>query len=136
MRLRISDPFAVLVDREVAAVRAEDASGSFGILPRHADLLTALEVSIVAWRDPDGTPGYCAVRNGILTVSGGQQVSVATREGHVGDDLDSLETEVLARYRARHEAEQAGRSSAAQLRMRAIRAMVAALQGGPKEMGL
>ncbi|WP_239019135.1 hypothetical protein [Sphingobium terrigena] len=95
MRLRITDPTAIMVDREVAAIRAEDATGSFGILNGHADFLTALDISVVSWRDMDGRAGYCAVRNGILTVSGGNDVSIATREAHVGDDLDELETVVL-----------------------------------------
>ena len=71
MKLRITDPTAILVDTDVRSVRAEDASGSFGILSGHADFLTALGVSIVSWRGLDGAPGYCAVRNGILTVSHG-----------------------------------------------------------------
>lgn len=68
MRLRITDPTAIMVDREVAAIRAEDATGSFGILNGHADFLTALDISVVSWRDMEGRAGYCAVRNGILTV--------------------------------------------------------------------
>ena len=36
MKLRITDPTAILVDADVASVRAEDASGSFGILSGHA----------------------------------------------------------------------------------------------------
>ena len=58
---------------DVVSVRAEDASGSFGILPGHADLLTVLTPSVVAWRHADGRPGWCAVRRGVLTVRGGQR---------------------------------------------------------------
>ena len=43
MRLRIVTPLAVVVDEDdILAVRAEDSSGSFGILPGHADFLTSL----------------------------------------------------------------------------------------------
>ena len=136
MKLRITDPTAILVDADVASVRAEDASGSFGILSGHADFLTALGVSIVSWRGPDGALGYCAVRNGILTVSHGTEVAVATREGHVGDDLGTLEHDVLARYRERDEGERSERTASAKLRMQAIRHMVEALQGGGREIGL
>lgn len=136
MRLRITDLSAIQVDREIVAVHAEDASGSFGILPGHADFLTALAVSVVAWRDTDGHVGYCAVRNGILTVSGGNDVAIATREAHVGDDLDLLETQVLAGYRQRTEADRTVRTGAAKLRMQAIRYMVEALDGRAAEIGL
>lgn len=136
MRLRITTPTAIAVDREVVSVRAEDASGGFGILTGHADFLTALEVSVLSWRDTTGRPGYCAVRNGILTVTGGKDVAVATREAHLGDDLDQLEAVVLAGYRQHHEAERTSRTASAKLRMQAIRHMVEALQGGPREIGL
>jgi F-type H+-transporting ATPase subunit epsilon len=136
MRLRISAPTAIAVDCDVVAVRAEDASGGFGILKGHADFLTVLEVSVVSWRQADGKSGYCAVRNGILTVQGGDQIAIATREAHVGDDLDQLEAVVLAGYRQHREAERSGRTASAKLRMQAIRYMVDALQGGPREVGL
>ncbi|HEY0270699.1 MAG TPA: F0F1 ATP synthase subunit epsilon [Sphingomonas sp.] len=136
MRLRITAPTAIVVDCDVVSVRAEDASGSFGILKGHADFLTVLDVSVVSWRETAGRAGYCAVRNGILTVSGGKDVAVATREAHVGDDLDQLEAVVLAGYREHREAERASRTASAKLRMRAIRHMVEALQGGPREIGL
>lgn len=136
MRLRITAPTAIVVDRDVVSVRAEDASGSFGILNGHADFLTVLEVSVVSWRTADGKSGYCAVRNGILTMSGGKDVAVATREAHVGDDLEQLEAVVLAGYRQHREAERTSRTASAKLRMQAIRHMVEALQGGSKEIGL
>ncbi|PHP21602.1 MULTISPECIES: F0F1 ATP synthase subunit epsilon [Sphingobium] len=136
MRLRITDPTAIVIDRDVASVRAEDASGSFGILAGHADLVTALEISVVSWREPDGRPGFCAVRNGILTVSDGTRVDIATRETHLGDDLEELEAIVRAGYRTRIEAERSSRTASARLRMQAIRRMVEALQGGPTDMGL
>ena len=135
MRLRITDPEDILVDRTVRSVRAEDASGGFGILDGHADLLTVLEVSVVSWQDLDGKAGYCAVRNGVLTVSGGKDIAIATREGHVGDDLLALQTTVLVRYRQQRDAERSERTAATKLRMQAIRRMVEALQGAPKDLG-
>lgn len=131
MRLLITDPARIVADHDdVASIRAEDASGSFGILGGHADFLTALEISVVSWRHADGRQGFCAVRQGILTVAGGREVKVATREAHVGDDLDQLERDVLAAYRAHVDADRTNRTAAARLRTQAIRQMVAALRGG------
>jgi len=63
VRLLITTPaFIVIDDPKVAAVRAEDESGSFGILDGHADLLTALTVSVMSWHRADGRQRFCAVR--------------------------------------------------------------------------
>jgi ATP synthase, Delta/Epsilon chain, beta-sandwich domain len=68
MRLTITEPVRVIADHDdVVSVRAEDASGSFGILPGHADLITVLTPSVVAWRHSDGRLGWCAVRGGVLS---------------------------------------------------------------------
>jgi F-type H+-transporting ATPase subunit epsilon len=125
MRLLITTPTSVVVDdRDVDSVRAEDETGSFGILIGHADLLTALTVSVVSWRHNDGKQQYCAVRRGVLTVADGNRVSIATREALVGDDLDRLEAEVLARFRDAVDAERSARTESMRLHMRAIREIV------------
>jgi F-type H+-transporting ATPase subunit epsilon len=125
MRLLITTPTTVVVDEsDVAAVRAEDESGSFGILTGHTDFLTALAVSVVSWRRTAGTPRYCAVRRGVLSVSDGRLVAIATREAIAGDDLDHLEHVVLAGFRDSIEAERAARTASLRLQMQAIRQIV------------
>lgn len=125
MRLLITTPTAVVVNESsVSSVRAEDDSGSFGILKGHADLLTALNISIVNWHAADGRVHYCAVRRGVLTVTGGADVAIATREAIVGEDLDQLEEIVLTEFRKRSETERASRTETLQLQMRAIRQIV------------
>jgi F-type H+-transporting ATPase subunit epsilon len=129
MRLLITTATAVVVDEPNAiAVRAEDESGSFGILAGHAEFLTALTVSVVSWRRPDGARRFCAVRRGVLTVSRGTLVAIATREALVGDDLDHLEHLVLANFRNNVEAEKAARTASLQLQMKAIRQIVQCLR--------
>jgi len=125
MRLLITNPTAVVIDDpDVLAVRAEDETGSFGILEHHADLLTVLTVSVVAWRRVDGRHRYCAVRRGVLRVEGGSEVSLASREAIVGDDLDHLEQVVLAQLRNALDAERTARTESLQLQMKAIRQIV------------
>ena len=81
MRLRITTPLVVVVDEAgVLALRAEDATGSFGILPGHADFLTSLSISVVSWTGADGVRHYCAVRRGVLSVTAGREIAIATRE--------------------------------------------------------
>jgi F-type H+-transporting ATPase subunit epsilon len=132
MHLLISTPIAVVADYDdVISVRAEDASGSFGILDGHADLLTALELSVVAWRNSVGQQRYCAVRRGVLSVRGGRQVAIATRQAQLSDDLDQLEHAVIDRLQAEADAERAERVSTLRLHTQAIRQIVLALRGAP-----
>ena len=122
MKLRIITPLSVVVDEDgVLALRAEDASGGFGILPRHADFLTSLTISVVGWTSADATRHFCAVRRGVLSVTGGQAISVATREAIVGDDLATLDQTVLARFRADIETERTEHVESTRLQLNAIR---------------
>jgi F-type H+-transporting ATPase subunit epsilon len=125
MRLLITTPMAVVIDDpDVVAVRAEDESGSFGILKGHADFLTALTVSIVSWHHADDRQRFCAVRRGVLSVTKGSEVAIATREALLGDDLDHLEQVVLAEFRDALEAERTARTQNLQLQIKAIRQIV------------
>jgi F-type H+-transporting ATPase subunit epsilon len=134
MRLIITEPARVIVDLDdVVSVRAEDASGSFGVLPGHADLITVLVPSVVAWRRTDGQPGWCAVRRGVLSVRAGHEVAIATRQAQVGDDLAALEHAVLARFRAELDAERRARVAATKLHTAAIRQIIRALRPAGRE---
>lgn len=122
MRLIVSTPLAIVTECEdVAHVRAEDESGAFGILPGHADFLTALSLSVVSWRDLEGAEHHLAVRGGMFEVRDGKMVRIATREAIAGDDLRWLQTEVLATFRRRIEEEQKSRTDAQRLYLAAIR---------------
>lgn len=129
MRLTVTTPLSVVVDEEVDSVRAEDASGSFGILPGHAPFLTALAISIVSWKHAEGER-FCAVRGGVMTVTGGAVVAIATREAVTGDNLATLDAEVLARFRSDADAEKIERVEAVRLQLNAIRRIVSRLQPG------
>lgn len=131
MRLTIVTPDQIRLDHaEVTVVRAEDDSGGFGVLPHHADFVTALTVSVVSWRRPDGGEGHCAVRGGLLTVSGGEEVAIATREAILGDDLAALEAVVRGRMSAEAEEERQAWSRAEHMRIQAIRQVIGYLRPG------
>jgi F-type H+-transporting ATPase subunit epsilon len=131
VKLRITTPLAVVVDEDdVIALRAEDASGGFGILPMHADFLTSLAISVLSWKNSNGTRRYCAVRSGSLSVTAGRDIVVATREAVTGDNLSTLDETVLARFRSDVEAERADRVDSTRLQLNAIRQIVDHLQPG------
>jgi len=125
VRLRITTPLAVTVEQEgVLMLRAEDSSGGFGIQPGHADFLTSLAIGVVSWQGGEAVRHYYAVRGGVLTVSAGRDIAIATREAVIGDDLATLDETVLARFRADIEAERADRVDSTRLQLNAIRQIV------------
>jgi F-type H+-transporting ATPase subunit epsilon len=129
MRLRITTPLSEVIDEDgVLTLRADDGSGSFGILPGHADFLTSLAISVLNWKSGDGTPHYCAVRGGVLSVTAGRDIAIATREAVAGDDLATLDETVLGRFLADIETERVERAESIRLQLNAIRQIVGHLR--------
>jgi F-type H+-transporting ATPase subunit epsilon len=136
VRLRITTPLSVIVDEDgILSLRAEDATGSFGILPHHADFLTSLAISIVSWQSGDEKRHYCAVRGGVLSVDAGRDIAVATREAVAGDDPGTLDQTVLGRFRADIETERTERVESTRLQLNAIRQIVSHLGSGARAGG-
>jgi F-type H+-transporting ATPase subunit epsilon len=134
MRLRIVTPLLVAVDEDgVTSLRAEDRSGSFGILPRHASFLTSLAISVVGWNSSNGARHFCAVRGGVLTVVDGQEITIATREAVPGDDLATLGETVLSRFKADIETERTVLVESTRLHLNAIRQIMSHLR--PDQQG-
>jgi F-type H+-transporting ATPase subunit epsilon len=131
LRLVITTPTAILVDdATVSSVRAEDESGSFGILPGHTDLLTVLPASVIRWRTQDGTMRYCALRGGVMTVEGGTRVAVACRQGEIGSDLANLESEVERMRVSENDEERKARVEQMRLHAYAVRQLMRYLRPG------
>ncbi|MCS0503473.1 F0F1 ATP synthase subunit epsilon [Ancylobacter mangrovi] len=131
IHLTITTPSSVLVDRaDVVSVRAEDESGGFGILPGHADFLTVLPASVVRWRGPDQAEHFCVVGGGVLTVTGGRDVSLACRQGTVGDDLGALEADVATMRAADTDADRRARTEQLRLHAHAVRQLMRYLRPG------
>ena len=125
MRLRIITPLTVAIDEDgVLELRAEDSSGGFGILPKHADFLTRLAISVVSWKSGNATRHYCAVRGGVLAVTAGCDIQIATREAVASDVLATLDQTILARFRSEIETERTERVDITRLHLNAIRQIV------------
>ena len=128
LHLTIATPARVLFDStEVVALRAEDATGSFGILPGHAAFLTVLAPSVLRWHAADGIEQFCAVKEGVLRVSGGHEISIACREGVMGTSgksLEILEAQVDAARAARLDAVRRARVDETRLHAQAVRQLL------------
>ncbi len=131
MRLTVTTPLATIAQAgDVVHLRAEDETGAFGILPGHADFLTALTISVATWRDAKGAEHHVAVRGGMLQIEGGNTITITAREAIAGDGLHRLETEVLDAFRRQNEEEQAARTDAQRLYIAAIRQICRFLKSG------
>jgi F-type H+-transporting ATPase subunit epsilon len=132
LHLTVTTPSQILIESDdVVAVRAEDQSGSFGILPGHADLLTVLVPSVLRWRTADGAARYCAVRGGVFTVAAGRDIAVACREGVVGDSLEDLEAKVRTVRAQELEADRKARVEQVRLHALAVRQLLRYLRPNP-----
>lgn len=122
MKLTIATPLSLVVEADdVVHLRAEDETGAFGILKGHTDFLTVLTTSVVTWRDGEGNEHNAALRGGALRVEGGNDISIATREAVLGDDLQRLQDDVLVKFRREAEEEKAAGADAERLYLAALR---------------
>ena len=124
LRLLIATPLSVLVDvDDVEAIRAEDETGSFGILPGHADFLTVLVTSVVSWKLSGGREHVAALRGGTLRVHGGNRVEIATRQAVDEASLAKLGPAVLDKLFQEEETVKEERVSTTALQAAAIRSL-------------
>jgi len=100
--LRLMTPSKSL-ELHVDALRAEDDSGSFGVLTGHEDLMTVLKPSVIIYRLGD-REGYAAIDGGIMRIAGGE-VSIASRELVEGDDPAELKDMVMGEFYRKAEKE-------------------------------
>ncbi len=136
LSLVISTPLQVIVNTPgVASFRGEDQSGGFGILPGHVDLLTVLIPTVIRWRKAGAAWEYCALRGGVLTVSDGNAIRIACRQGVLGNDLGALESQVVAKEAAETETARRIRTEEIKLHARAIRQIMLHLSGHHEALG-
>lgn len=137
LSLKVTTPLEiVLSERGIASLRAEDASGDFGILPGHADFLTAIDAGVMRWRGTEGAWRFCALRGAIFRVSGGAAVEVACREAILGEDLAALQAKVAEAHAAEIDAARHERSEGTKLQARAIRHLMRQLMGDQRGYAL
>jgi F-type H+-transporting ATPase subunit epsilon len=119
MTLKILLPERVVLRETVDVVVAEGANGSFGLLPRHIDVVAPLVPGILAYRR-DEEEVFVAVDEGVL-VKCGDEVLVSVRDAVVGPDLESLEQTVRTRFEERREEEKTMHSALAKLEAEVVR---------------
>ncbi len=114
MLLKVLLPKKVLVEEEVRKVVAEGKDGSFCLLPRHVDFVSALVPGLLAYETAVGKECYLAIDEGIL-VKCGAEVLVSTRNAAQGADLGQLQTVIREQFAELDERERQTRSALAKI---------------------
>ena len=123
MKLRLTTPTEVVMDMDVSHVSAEDPTGSLGVRPGHADLVTALVPGILVARSPDGGERYAAVDGGVMLVSD-DQVDVVSRQAVTGTDVAHLEDTVVAQFEKAAADERANHVAFEKMRSRFMKGII------------
>lgn len=108
MNLKVLLPEKVILDETVQRVVAEAEDGSFGILPRHVDFVTAVVPGIMTFIKEDGEESFVATDEGIL-LKQGRNILVSVQNGVRADKLGELEQAVTNFLSSRGELEQRSR---------------------------
>lgn len=82
----------------VRSLRAPGSEGSFGVLPRHAPLLAALEIGSLSFVDEEGRTHLAAISGGFAEVEG-KRVVVLAESAELAEAID-VERAAAARDRA------------------------------------
>lgn len=86
----------------VTSFVGEDASGSFGILPGHARMMTALVVGLARFRVGDNEWHYLALPGGIIE-GGGDRLTLCTRRCLHDTDIRRMGTMLAELQQAEEE---------------------------------
>ena len=114
MHLKLLLPTQVLINQPVTKVVAEAENGTFCLLPRHIDLLTALVPGILTFQTANGEETFLAVDGGIL-IKSGPEVLISTRNAFRGSHLQALKQEVARQFYAIDEQERRARTALARM---------------------
>lgn len=123
MNLKILLPTEILIDEPVTKVIAEAANGSFCLLPRHIDFVTALVPGILSFWNSDAQEQFLAIDDGIL-VKYADRVMVSTLNAIQGADLGHLYSLVEERFLTLDEHERVTRTALARLEAGTIRRFI------------
>lgn len=122
MHLHVVTPGSVVVDASADKVSTEAVNGSFTLLPRHIDMVTALVPGLLTYV-LDGVERLVAIDGGVL-VKRDRSVRVATGEAIPGDDAADLQRVLSASLEDSREAERRTRAAIAHLETDAIRRLM------------
>jgi len=123
MRLKVLLPTHVLIDENISKITAEAEDGSFCLLPRHIDFLTALLPGILSFETLEGRERFLALDEGILRKHG-PEVIISTRHAVEGKDLGVLGHIIEDQLLVHDDREKKARAAAAKLEADLVRRFI------------
>ena len=93
MQLQVMLPTEILVDAQTKKIVAEAENGSFCLLPRHVNFVTALAPGLLSYTDSNDTEHFLGVAEGVL-VKVGHNVMISVEFGARGENLGQLRSAV------------------------------------------
>jgi len=123
MHMKLLVPRQTLIDEPVRKISAEAENGSFTLLPRHVDFVTALVPGILSFVDESGTERLLAVAKGIL-VKQADSVLVSTANAFEGRELGSLNDIVAGLSDVSEEHDRIARGALARLEANIVRRFI------------
>lgn len=120
MRLKVLLPTEVLIDEEATKITAEAKDGSFCLLPRHIDFLTALAPGILVFETSEAQERLLAVDEGIL-LKNGSEVLISTPRAVEGKNLGELRQTIQEHFLELDDFEKKARDAAMKLEANFIR---------------
>jgi len=119
---RIITPQAVETIENISFFRAEDRSGSFGILPRHTEFLTTLEPSI-AIAVIEEREHYYAFNGGVLSFKD-NRLTITAKEFVQSDKVGELLEMIKRSFKAQEEKERLFRDNIENLQKAFIKKLI------------
>ena len=104
--LELVTPEKILYSGEIQAVRAPGIDGSFGVMAKHAPMLTELKTGLIKLTLPDNREAYIATGGGFLQVNS-EKVIILADSAELSEEID-VERARTAIARARQQLEVPG----------------------------
>ncbi len=123
LQLRVLLPGRVLIDQTISRLNAEASDGSWCLLPKHMDFVTALVPGILTFYDTDESEHFAALDAGLL-VKCASTVYITTQNAVYGKDLDKLRDTVTQQFIDLDEHQRQARTALARLEAGAIRRFI------------
>jgi F-type H+-transporting ATPase subunit epsilon len=123
LNVKILLPSEVFFKGEAAKLTAEAVNGSFCLLPRHVDFVSAIVPGILVMEDTQGKTVFFAIDQGVL-VKKGDEIFVSTRNAFTIPDLGKGREIVEEKFKVIDDREKASRSAAYRLEADMVRRLM------------